>query len=150
MTAFFAQKHLGALRPLDEHGEQILRKIPQGADVRVEVTVPRNVQHHRLFWALATAVWKTLPHGLGNQYPTVEDVVGALKVYTGHCRTIVLSGGMVAKIPKSIAFAKMDQTAFDAFFERCCDVIAREFLPDVTSEQWRQEIERMAGMREAA
>jgi hypothetical protein len=50
---------------------------------------------------------------------------------------------MLVAIPKSIAFHKMDQTEFEAFYDRCIDKIARHFLPGVKSEDLRREVEEL-------
>jgi len=50
--------------------------------------------------------------------------------------------GMVeVRVPKSIAFDKMDETAFRAMTSALCSYIAETYWPDCTEEQ----IEQMAG-----
>ncbi len=144
MAKFLAAKHLGALRPVDEAGEDAMRKIGQGEILTVEVKQPRNIKHHRMFWALMSLVWQNLDN---DRYPTVEDFVDAVKITVGHRKRIELPTGAVGFIPQSIAFNKMDQTEFSAFYERVCDAIAKYFLPGVTSEELRAEVETMTGMR---
>ena len=147
MAKFLAAKHLNSLRPVDEAGEDALRKIGQGDIVKVEVRKPRNVQHHRLFWALMSLVWQQLDH---EEYPSVEDLVARVKIATGHRQRIEMGNGMVAFIPKSIAFAKMDQTAFSDFYERVCDLIASKILPGISKGDLKREVEIMIGARDAA
>jgi hypothetical protein len=48
-------------------------------------------------------------------------------------------------IPKSISFAKMSQEEFSAFYNRCCDLIAKHFLPGVTSAELHAEVALMIG-----
>jgi hypothetical protein len=43
----------------------------------------------------------------------------------------------------------MDQSAFDIFYDRVCDLIAAHFLPGVTSDQLKAEVETMIGIRKA-
>ena len=147
MTRIMVVKHLGSLRPVDEHAEGVLRSLGQGEIVTVELRKVRNVQHHRLFWALMSLVWEQLDH---EEYPDVEDLVVRVKIATGHRQRIELEGGMVAFVPKSISFAKMDQAEFNLFFDRCCDWVAANVLPGVTREDLRQELEAMTGIREKA
>ena len=131
-------KHDGALRPMSNAAAAVLGKIKQGAEVMVEVTRPRNIRHHRLFFALVQIIFNNQ-----DRYESEEHLLTALKVALGHCETIVLQSGAPAYIPKSIAFAKMDQVAFDGFFENACQVAIKHWLPTVTSEQLRDEVLEM-------
>jgi hypothetical protein len=143
MARFLAQKHFGSLRPADEAGAEVLRKIANGKFVTVEVKQSRNLQHHRLFWALMTTVWNNLEH---DRYPTVEDFAGAVKICLGLRTRIELPNGTIGFIPGSIAFHNMDQVAFSAFYDRVCDLIAEHFLPGVSSDELRREVEIMIGV----
>ena len=145
MAKFLAIKKLSALYPVDASGEAIMRSIKQGEIVEISLRRPRNVQHHRLFWALMTLVWENIEN---TEYPTVEDLVTRVKIETGHRHRIEFEGGLVAFVPKSIAFHNMSQDEFSAFFERVCDWIAVNVLPGVTKEDLQQEIETMTGIRD--
>jgi hypothetical protein len=147
VTRFLASRYLNSLRPTDEAGEDALRKIGNGELVQVEIKKPRNIRHHRLFWALMTVVWQNLDQ---DRYPTVEDLAAAIKIAAGLRTRIELPNGDVGFIPGSIAFHKMDQTEFSEFYERVCDLIAKHFLPGVTSEELKGEVEIMVGLRRAA
>lgn len=143
MSRFLAQKTLGSLRPADEAGEEALRKIGQGELVMVEVKKSRNISFHRLYWALITLVQHNMD---GDRYPTVEDFHAAVKIAAGLRTRIELPNGEVGFIPGSIAFNKMDQTEFSAFFDRVCDLISKHFLPGVTNDELRVEVESMTGL----
>lgn len=143
MTRFLAAKSLGSLRPVDDVGEDALRKIGQGEVIEVEIKRRRNIKHHRMYWALITLVWQNMD---GDRYPTAEDLHAAVKIAAGLRTTIVLPNGDVGYIPGSTAFHKMDQTAFDAFYDRVCDLIAKHFLPGVTSAELKREVRSMIGI----
>ncbi len=145
MPTFLIVKKLAALYSVDASGEAIMRSIKQGEIVEISLRRPRNVQHHRLFWALMTLVWENIDN---TEYPTVEDLVTRVKIATGHRQRIEFGGGLVAFVPKSIAFHQMSQDEFNAFFERVCDWVVENVLPGVTKEDLRQEIELMVGIRE--
>jgi len=141
---FLAAKGLGHLTPVDATGEDALRKLKFGDVVTVEVKKPRNGKHHRLYWALVSMVWENQ-----ERYATAEELHEALKVSAGICTQVELPSGQVVKIPGSIAFDKMDQTEFGQFYDRICDLIAAHFLPGVTSEELKAEVETMIGARAA-
>lgn len=141
MKLLFAKDRLGKLAPVDEAGEAALRGLSAGEIVSVEIKRPRNVQMHRLYWALVTLVWQNQ-----ERYPTPEDLHSALKVAAGLRTQVTLPDGTVGFIPGSIAFHKMDQAEFSAFYSRVCDLMAKYFLPGVTSEELRAEVSQMTGI----
>lgn len=141
-SKFLAIKKLGALRPIDDTGQEVLGHLGDGEIIEVEFRKKRNVQHHRKFWALMTIVWNNIDHG---RYPTVESLVAAIKISTGHREMITLPNGTEVYIPRSISFAKMDQTEFERFYDRMCDVIAEYWLPGVTSQELNTEVSVMIG-----
>lgn len=144
MSRFFAAKHLSSLRPVDESGEDALRKLGQGELVEIEIKRRRNVKHHRKFWLLMSLVHNNLD---GERYPTVEDLVSAVKIAAGHRTIIELPNGDVGFIPKSIAFHKMDQGDFDGFYDKVCDLICKHFIPGLKAADLKDEVEHMIGVR---
>lgn len=144
MAKFLAQKHLNSFRPVDDAGHEALRKIGQGEVIEIEFRRKRNIKHHRMFWALMTIVHDNMDH---ERYPTVEDLTAAVKIAAGLRTRIDLPNGEVGFIPGSIAFHKMDQTAFSEFYNRVSDLICKHFLPGVDSDALREEVEIMCGVR---
>lgn len=134
------QKNLGALRPVDEAGEQALQKIKNGAVLMIEAKQPRNGSHHKLYFALVNIVFQ-------NQeiYETPEQLHNALKIAAGIYEPLTMPNGTVHKIPGSIAFNRMDQVAFSAFYDKVCDLIAEHFIPGISSEDLKREVESMIG-----
>jgi len=143
---FLMVKRLGSLRPVDNAGEEALRKLANGKMVEVEIKRPRNVQFHRMYFALITLVWEQLDE---ERYPSVEDLHAAIKIAAGLRTRIELPDGTVGFIPGSIAFHRMDGTAFSAFYDKVCDLISRHFLPGVTNAELKAEVEAMIGTTEA-
>lgn len=137
-TPIFFRKELGRLVPADEAASAALAKIKLGADVQVEIKRPRNIKHHRKFFALMQLVYQNQEH-----YASLEHLVAALKTAVGHCDLVPGKTGVLVALPKSIAFHSMDQSAFDEFYDKCIDIIAKHFLPGVDSDQLRSEVEEL-------
>jgi hypothetical protein len=143
MAKFLAKRGpFNSLHAVDQNGESVLDKIGRGDIVMVEVKKPRNVQHHRLYWALVGLVHDNLDHEL---YKTPEALSEAIKVAAGICTRFELPSGEVGFIAGSIAFHNMDQTTFAAFYERVCDLVAKHFLPGVNTDDLRREVSMMIG-----
>jgi hypothetical protein len=120
LSELYAKRVGNALYPDGDESIVEFGRLPFGKPLRVEVRQPRNVQFHRLYFALC----KRIADGIGS---TAENVSDVLKVATGHVTIIRTKSYGDVKIPKSISFAKMDQTAFSGFFERCVQVIYAEW-----------------------
>tara|TARA_R110000737_G_scaffold349233_1_gene384948 strand:- start:181 stop:600 length:420 start_codon:yes stop_codon:yes gene_type:complete len=136
---FLARKHHGKLEAIDDAGEEALRHIK--GDVMVEVKQPRNIQHHRLYFALLGKVFTNQDH-----YKTLEELGAALKVACGICQTFTLKNGQKVYIPGSISFAKMQQPEFNEFYSNAIDVVCKHFLPGVESADLRNEIQEIVGV----
>lgn len=135
MARFLVVKNLGALRPVDEAGEEILRHVGQGEIVGVELNRPRNVRHHRKLFAMLSLVLENQSY-----YKSVEDILDVCKLRIGHCRTVRTKQGDV-KIPESISFAAIDQDAFNDFYNRACGWIVTEVIPGLQRRDLDAEVE---------
>lgn len=136
MTHFLAYRDLqGRLIPCDVVGQEALQKVPINSTVAVKVSRPRNILHHRKFFALLNLVYQNQ-----SRYPTLDDLLDAIKVYVGHCEEMEIRGRTVYR-PKSIAFHRMDQAAFDQFYDAVVKAVCEYVLPNVCEEDLRREIE---------
>ncbi len=140
-------KRDGKLLPADDESWQHMARLPNNVQVWAEVKRARNPKMHRLFFALVKIVWDNSPY---ERYPTMDAMRAAIQVSAGHRDEIHLPGGQLAYIPKSISFGSMSQDEFEIFYQNVCDCIARHFLPGVTVEELRQQVEEMIGARIAA
>jgi hypothetical protein len=116
---FWAIREGLTLRPFGAESAAEFGKMPFGKVFQVTVKQPRNGAHHRLFWTLCARIGDAV----GCEH---EDIAFLLKLRTGHVRRIHTKTG-IEEIPLSISFAKMDQTAFKEFFDKCVHVIYNEF-----------------------
>ena len=126
MSDFWAIREGLVLRPYGAESAAVFAKIPFGKVVRVDVKQPRNGAHHRLYWTLCNRI----ADGVGCE---AEDISHVLKLRTGHVRIVKTKRG-IEEIPRSIAFAAMDQGDFKTFFDKCVVVIETEFgiaKPDI-------------------
>jgi hypothetical protein len=142
MAIILAFKRGRTFRAADNTDEAVLAKIPEGALVKIEIKRPRHLEHHRLYWVLMGIVWQQSDT---ERWPTAEDLSDSVKIMAGLRRTIFLPDGTVIYSPGSIAFHNMDQLVFAAFFDRVCDVIARDFLPGVSSQILYDEVSLIIG-----
>jgi hypothetical protein len=143
MTQIMMVKGLGVLRPGDDVAAEALRRIKFGDTIAVEIKRPRNIRFHRLYWGLVALVFENQSEPA--RYASTEDLHGAIKIAAGLRTQIELPGGIIGYMPGSIAFHKMSADDFAAFYDRVCDLVAKHFLPGVTSEDLKREVESMIG-----
>ena len=134
-TTLFLQRSLNSLKPVDAHGEEMLRGLPKGKHLKAVITQPRNVQHHRKFFALLNAI-----HPHQDTYPTIDSLLCAMKCALGYGETVELPDGRIVLVPGSISFAKMDQADFSNFYARAVALIETKILPGVDSADLKREV----------
>lgn len=122
----------------DDAAREMLHGIPIGSAVACEISRPRNLQHHRLYWSLCSAI----ADSIGANRENISDLI---KIRSGHF-VVVKTRSELMKFPRSISFAKMDQAEFSQFYNRACQVVSEEFLPHLTANEVRTQIEQMIGL----
>lgn len=134
-TELFMRRALGTLRPVDAAGEEALRSMRGDEIVHVTIKRKRNERHHRKFFALLNVVF---PHQ--DTYPTMETFRAAVTCALGFADTVKLPDGRVILVPRSISFANMDQTEFDAFYERAVALICTRIIPGIGRADVEREV----------
>jgi hypothetical protein len=131
----YLTRSVTGLSAADDEAVTCLRRIKVGQVVRADVVVPRNLRHHRKFFALLNLVWAAT-----DQWESVEDLLIELKVRLGVVRDVVLrESGEVVKVIGSISFGSMDQAEFDAFFEKSLRLLAH-MAGGIESDVLRREV----------
>lgn len=134
-----ARRTLSGLVACDEQAAEELRRVPVGKPVYVEIVAARNPKQHRLLFAMLNMIAEA------GEYPSTEAALVALKLATGLVEEVRMSkdGTEIRLIPKSISFANMTQSNFSAWFESALSVVVQRWMPSMTSDQLRKEIEEM-------
>ena len=136
------QKHLGTLRPAEPAAEEVLARIKHDDIVRVEIKKPRNLLHHRKFWALMNLVFENQDH-----YRSADEVCTAFKFATGHYdeqRYVIKGETYLHRVPRSISFAKMSQDEFANFYERAIQFLITEVIPGLDRADLERELMEFA------
>lgn len=131
------RRELFGFVPADEAAEAFASTVKMGECISVEAKRPRNIRMHRLFFGLMQIVFENQEH-----YKSVDHVLAAFKFAVGHTEKVKTRHGEI-ELPKSISFAKMDQTAFRTFFDRALDFLVTDVVPGLGKDTIRRRVEEM-------
>jgi hypothetical protein len=106
-----------------------------GEVVTATIRRTRNGAHHRKFFALLKVVYDAQ-----DRYATMEHLLDAIKIATGHYEIITITKGREVYKPKSIAFANMGQAAFEQFYDKVVQVVVTKILPNVDRADLEQQV----------
>lgn len=131
-----------SLVPVDAVAAEMLAEVPTNTGVMVTVKVPRNLRQFRLAWALADIVSKSV-----DWLPDRESSMDWLKIKARHVRMIHDPlRNVTAIVPKSIAFASLDQAGFARVLNRMIYVTTTEIIPGLEENILRAELENIVGI----
>jgi hypothetical protein len=113
-----------------------------GRDCMVHLSAPRNVRHHKLYWALIRFIREHTDQFAGHDDEIIHT---SLKLATGYVKTFIdTETGKAVMVPRSIAFESMDQARFAKFFDAAVAAICWRWLPPGTvPDDVRREVEAM-------
>ena len=141
MELYCQATHQG-LVPLYDSDLEAKHKIQEGKVYKVTITVPRNYQWHKKFFALLRLTYFNLPETLERKLGihNEEDLLTALKIDLGMVDFLTIDGRTIVK-PHSISFAAMDNAEFEVFYNRCIDLILNRYLIGTNRQELIEEIE---------
>jgi Protein of unknown function (DUF1367) len=122
------------LAAADERTEEALRGLGVGEIVAVKIKRPRNIRHHRLFFALLNAVFENQ-----DKYLSVEGFRFALIIAAGYADEVRLDGDKVVLKPRSLSFGSMGQDEFAEFYAAALAAVPR-LLPQYEGVDIEREI----------
>lgn len=135
-TEIWLQRRLGHLVPANAQSAELLAALPADKWMLATIRMPRNVKHHRKYWALLQAVF---PHQ--TTWPTMKSFHRQIKKAMGFGEWVEAENGKKEFIEDSISFASMDQTEFEQLYARLVELILTKVLPNVNSEDLEREVQ---------
>lgn len=119
------------------------KKLHEGETVMCSIRKPRNYEFHKKFFALVRLTFENLPERLVRMLSVrnEEDMLTVFKLDLGLFSTSWHCGRNVVKL-ESISFAKMDETEFQKFYDRCIDLVLSSYLRGTDKQSLIEEVER--------
>lgn len=124
VEAWITRTKLGHLVPATAQDAEALQSVPVGEWRLAKIRLPRNVKHHRKYFALLQAVF---PHQ--TMYPTFRRFRAKFEEALGHGEYHIDGQGKRYFENESINFGAMDQDEFEQFYARAKDLILTRILP---------------------
>lgn len=105
------------LLPLDETDREKFARLKEGSEVKVHITLARNIRFHRKFFALLRICYDNLPETIQSKehIESVEALLDKVKADLGYYDLVNVGGKELIKL-RSISFATMDETEFESFY----------------------------------
>ena len=129
----FLRKKPGGFEPVFDTDIENLKRIKIGEEVKCSITKPRNYKFHQKFFALLQLAFRNQ-----DRYQKFDHLRIVYTLKAGYYEEIRTDYGTHYH-PKSISFAKMDQTEFEDLFNKMVDVVVMEI--GVDRKELIQEVE---------
>ncbi|MEN8658302.1 MAG: DUF1367 family protein [Marivita sp.] len=149
-----AQMHLtkspAGLVPTDAVSSEWFNRLKMGAPINADVKQMRNGKFHRKFFAMLNTAYAN------HDWPEIETKFGMARtsfdmfrkyvtVKAGHYEVDLTPSGEPRVVPKSIAWAQMDEAEFSQLYSDVLDVILAEFLTNWTEGDMERAVQMMMG-----
>lgn len=118
------------------------RKLKIGRIYKAKVTLTRNYEFHKKYFALINCAWayqneRTVEHF----HNSVDAFRKTVEIAAGHCDPVYnISLRTWTDVPKSIAFDNMDEASFQDLYDRVKDVLFNVFLRHISEEEFMRNL----------
>ena len=132
------------LVPLYDSDLENKKRLKEGVVVKCKITNPRNLRHHKKYFALVKLVLNNLPERLTEQLNirNEKDMHRRFKRDLGYFKSYVNEYGEREIEYDSISFSAMDQFEFEKFYYQAVDLAAYKYLPGTDRQDVIEEVER--------
>ena len=115
-------KNNNSLIPAYGSDKDKLNKYADGELLQVELKKPRNLKHHRKFFAILNMVVEN-----SDKWVSVRQLLTALKYKLGLYEMVIMFDGKILPAPESISFESMDQRQFETeVYNPAVEILADE------------------------
>ncbi len=125
MTTIYMIRTQSGLTPADrnEWDELAGNRIKMGEDCKCTITKPRNLKFHRKYFAMINEAFE-----MQDSFTNRDHWRDAVLIAAGFCETFITHEGNVNYKPKSISFARCDETKFNRVYNQTIQAICDHWL----------------------
>ena len=131
------------LKPCDDEDYEKKLRLRPGRIYKCKVTLARNYEFHKKFFALVRLTFDNLPSRLAEYWGinNEEDMLRRFKRDLGYFTSTVNERGEREIEYGSISFAAMEQYEFERFYNQCIDLVLSKYIRGLEREDLITEIE---------
>lgn len=141
MSKIFLRRHLSSLVPVDELGEEVLKKFKLNSVIKAEITKPRSYKHHCLAFALLN-----LTYNNQERYANFEMFRKAVAIEAGHVEELIGLDGAIYLQARSLNYDTLDELEFSKVMAEMMAVCAK-ILDGIGVDELAGEVSRYASSR---
>ncbi len=142
MAKLLLRKTMTGWSNADDASVDASKRFKLGDIYRAEIVRPRSLKTLGRYWVLCQMILDNT-----EMFRSKEQVSDYLKIRTGHSTSIVSkSTGEIFHVANSIDFDSLDETQFQDFWQRVCDVVVADVLPGITQHEIENEIAKIVGI----
>lgn len=118
------------------------KKLKIGQTYKAKITVPRNIDFHRKYFALINCAWEYQNEAVQQHFKnSVDQFRKSVEMSAGWCDTVYsINRKEWQDVPKSIAFDKMDGAEFSTLYDNVKTVLFTVFLKNVSEDVFMNEL----------
>ena len=130
------------LVPLYDDDFDEKKKLKIGEVYQAEIRQPRNIQFHKLYFALINCTWEYLNEKQVEFFHGSKEVFRkSLEVAAGHCdKVFSFRLKEWVDVPKSVSFSSMDEHEFRDLYQRVKDVIFSTILRGISESEFERNL----------
>jgi hypothetical protein len=130
------------LKPCYDADYDQKKKLKLGVIYTAEIRQARNIAFHRKYFALINLAWEYQNERTRNHFKnSIEAFRKTVEIAAGHYDPVYsIARKEWIETPKSISFAKMDDSEFQSLYERIKDVLFAVFLRHITEEEFMNNL----------
>ena len=131
------------LVPLYDSDHDLKQRLRVGSTVRCRISLPRNYEFHKKFFALVRLTYDNLPLPLVERWKihSVDDMLRHFKRDLGYFTSSVNELGEREVEYKSISFAAMDKEEFERFYNGSVNLVLDKYIRGLEREDLLAEVE---------
>lgn len=130
------------LIPLYDSDGEARKKLKPGSVVKCKITLSRNYEFHKKFFALVRLCFDNLPTHLADKLGVhnEQDMLKCIKQDLSLFKVVKINGREAIEYG-SIAFSAMDNAEFERFYQGAVDLVLYKYMKGTNREDLLQEIE---------
>ena len=129
------------LKPVYDEDFEEKKKLKVGSFYTAEIKLVRNIEFHKLYFALINLAWEYLPESQTKGFKTKENFRKYVEIAAGCCDVIYHPKFKEwVEVPKSISFDKMDEAEFRDVYDGVKNVIFSIIGRFVSQEEFERNL----------